>query len=364
MAKRDRKWLWYWGAWTLLALYMSSWDIAMSKQPDMARLLGMNFLQNFVWGLLGLVLVRLSDHRPIESFSLRDWRTWGLHLGTSLLVAAVGLFAAYLIYLGFYAHEWKMSSHPGGYFSRLPYFYRNYFHANLLLMWALMGALHGYRIYRKFRAREVEAARLEARFAEAQNHALRMQLQPHFLFNTLNSVSSLIHSNPEGADRMISRLGDFLRMTLDASPDQLVPLRKELAFIEAYLAIERVRFQERLQVRLEIPLDLMGVLVPSFILQPLVENALKHGLSDRSQSGVLIVRARRDSEFLVLEVQDDGEGFVSGREGVGLTNVRARLGLLYKWRHHIDILGAPGKGTLVVLRIPLDAPEALEAEEA
>jgi LytS/YehU family sensor histidine kinase len=247
-----------------------------------------------------------------------------------------------------------------GYFKSLPYFYRSYFHMNLIVVWALLGSLHGHRIYQKFRAREVEAARLEARFAEAQNLALRMQLQPHFLFNTLNSVSALIHANPEGADRMIGRLGDFLRMTLDASPDHLVPLRKELAFIEAYLAIERVRFQERLQVRVEVPLELMGARVPSFILQPLVENALKHGIAGRSLGGTLIVRARKDTEFLVLEVQDDGEGFVAEREGVGLSSVRARLGLLYKGRHRIDILAASGKGTLVVLRFPMDSPETGE----
>lgn len=202
----------------------------------------------------------------------------------------------------------------------------------------------------------MEAARLEARFAEAQNLALRMQLQPHFLFNTLHSISALIHADPDAADSMISRLGDFLRMTLEAPPDQLVPLRKELAFIESYLAIERIRFQDRLSVRVEITQELLEAKVPSFILQRLVENALKHGLADRPR-GVLTLRAKRDSDLLVLEVQDDGEGFVADREGVGLSNVRARLGLLYKGRHCIDILGMAGHGTLVALRLPLN-PDA------
>jgi LytS/YehU family sensor histidine kinase len=221
-------------------------------------------------------------------------------------------------------------------------------------MWAVVGAFHGLRIYRKYKAREVESARLEARFAEAQNLALRMQLQPHFLFNTLNSISALVHANPEGADDMISRLGDFLRMTLEAPPDQMVPLRKELAFIRAYLAIEQVRFEDRLRVEMEIPADLQELRVPGFILQPLVENALKHGLSDRPGGGTLRLRAFRDSEYLVLEVQDDGEGFVPGREGVGLANVRSRLGLIYKGRHQLSILGAPNRGTLVSLRLPLN----------
>jgi two-component system, LytTR family, sensor kinase len=352
METRGRQWLWYWGAWTLLGLYMASWDLVMSKHPDVLRILAMNLLQNLVWGLVGLAIVKLSDRRPIESFAPRAWRTWGLHLAVSLGAAALGLFIAYLLNLAFYAREFRLSAPGAGLFSHLPSFYRNYFHTNLLFMWALLGALHGHRIYRKFRSREIETARLEARFAEARNQALQMQLQPHFLFNTLNSVSSLVHSDPEGADRMIGRLGDFLRMTLEASPDQVVPLRRELAFIEAYLAIERIRFGDRLLVRMEVPPDLMGARVPAFLLQPLVENALKHGLSGRAQGGTLTVRARRDSEWLILEVQDDGEGFTPGREGVGLSNVRARLGLLFKDRHHLDLLGAPGRGTLVSLRLP------------
>jgi len=113
MAKRDPKWLWYWGAWALLALYMASWDISMSKKPEVGHLLLMNALQNLAWGLIGLALVRLSDRRPIESFALREWRTWGLHLATSILAAALGLFLAYLINLAFYAQAWKSESLSG-----------------------------------------------------------------------------------------------------------------------------------------------------------------------------------------------------------------------------------------------------------
>jgi len=360
MTRFDRKWLWYWGLWILLGLYMASWDFAMWPKSTL-RVLPMNIAQTLIWGLLGLLLVRLSDRRPIESFAWKEWRTWSLHFFASIAVAFIGLLLAYCVSILFNLAEWKGSVDPIKLLKRLPYFYATYFHTNLLFMWALLGAFHTLRIYRKYRAREVEAARLEARFAEAQNLALRMQLQPHFLFNTLNSVSALIHADPDAADRMVGRLGDFLRMNLDASPEQLIPLRKELAFIESYLAIERVRFQDRLQVRVEIPMELMGVKVPSFILQPVVENALKHGISDRPKGGILTVRARKDSEFLMLEVQDDGEGFVAGREGVGLSNVRSRLALIYKGKQQIDILGAPGRGTLVVLRIPMDEADTAEA---
>jgi LytS/YehU family sensor histidine kinase len=267
----------------------------------------------------------------------------------------LGLFVAYLISLLVDSGGWKKPLDMAMVVKGLPRFYRAYFHTNLLFMWAVVAAFHGLRIYRKYKAREVEAARLETRFAEAQNLALRMQLQPHFLFNTLNSISALVHSNPDGADEMISRLGDFLRSTLDAPHEQLVTLRRELAFIQDYLAIEQIRFQDRLRVETEIPAELMDLRVPSFILQPLVENALKHGLADRTKGGTLHLRARKESGSLVLEIQDDGEGFVPGREGLGLTNVRSRLGLLYKGKHQIDILGASGRGTLVILRLPLNA---------
>ncbi|GLH74694.1 ATPase [Geothrix limicola] len=359
MVNGGPKWGWYWGIWALMGVYMTTWDFVLYPASPLLRLLILNLLQNGAWGLLGLFLIWLANRKPIESFAWKEWPTWGLHLVVSVIVAAFGLFVAYCITILMESFGWShvdMASIKRGMpmiMKGLPKFYRNYFHTNLLFMWAVVASFHGLRIYRKYKSREVEAARLEARFAEAQNLALRMQLQPHFLFNTLNSISALVHSNPEGADEMISRLGDFLRATLDAPHDQLVTLRKELAFIQDYLAIELVRYQDRLRVETQIPAELMECRLPSFILQPLVENALKHGLADRPQGVLLHLRARKEPEYLVLEVQDDGEGFVPGREGVGLANVRSRLGLLYKGRHHLDILGAPGRGTLVVLRLPL-----------
>ena len=361
MERVKPKWSLYWGIWALMGLYMATWDMAVYPSASILRLVVMNLLQNGAWGTLGLFLLWLANRRPIESFAWSQWRVWGLHLVASVVVAAFGLFVAFLISLLMGSGDWKKPLDMAMLTKGLPRFYRNYFHTNLLFMWAVVAAFHGLRIYRKYKAREVVAARLETRFAEAQNLALRMQLQPHFLFNTLNSISALVHTNPDGADEMISRLGNFLRTTLDAPHDQLVTLRRELAFIQDYLAIEQVRFQDRLRVETEIPADLMDLRVPSFILQPLVENALKHGLADRPQGVTLRLRAHRESGNLVLEIQDDGEGFVPGREGVGLANVRSRLGLLYKGRHQLEILGAAGRGTLVILRLPLEATVPGEA---
>jgi signal transduction histidine kinase len=353
------KWGWYWGVWALMGLYMASWDMALYPSASIPRLVLLNLMQNGAWGLLGLLLLALANRRPIEGFAWSHWRVWGLHLSASVAVAALGLFVAFVISLLFQTDEKMKPMTVEMVMKGLPRFYRAYFHTNLLFMWAAVAAFHGLKIYREYKTREVVTARLEARFAEAQNRALRMQLQPHFLFNTLNSISALVHSDPDRADEMISRLGDFLRATLEEPAGQFVTLRKELAFIQDYLAIEQVRFQERLQVVVMIPADLMETRLPGFILQPLVENALKHGLDDRPQGGTLQLRARKEDGTLVLEVQDDGDGFTQGREGVGLSNVRSRLGLLYKGQGQLEIQSSTGRGTVVTLRLPL-AP----AEEA
>lgn len=340
----------YVGAWTFMALYFTTWDALMYPSSGFGHHLAINGLQNLVWAILGLGLIALAERRPIESFRLKELPVWGLHLAASLVVASLGLFVAFLISRATMEKPVPLGSPL--FWKSLKHFFSFYLHTNLLILWAVVGAFHGWRMQRRLRERELEAVRLEARFAEAQHQALRMQLQPHFLFNTLNSISALVHSDPEDADRMISRLGDFLRMTLDEAPDSEVPLRKELAFIEAYLAIERIRFRDRLKVQVEVPPALMSRLIPAFLLQPLVENALKHGLEGRPQGGTLHLRARGEADDLVIEIQDDGLGFRPGREGVGLGNVRARLGLRYKGRASLELLGQPGTGTLAVLRLP------------
>jgi LytS/YehU family sensor histidine kinase len=180
-----------------------------------------------------------------------------------------------------------------------------------------------------------------------------MQIQPHFLFNTLHSISALIHSEPAAADRMLSRLADLLRMTLDLGNRQEITLRQELGYIENYLAIEAIRFGERLGVNYAIQPDCLEARVPAFLLQPLVENAVKHGFSDQCLTCALEVRASRIEEWLELVVEDDGVGYEGGgRQGTGTSNTAARLQLLYKDRHRFTLTGAAGKGTTVCIRIP------------
>ena len=206
---------------------------------------------------------------------------------------------------------------------------------------------------REEHAREVREARLATQLSNAQLSALGMELQPHFLFNTLNAIASLVHSDPNAADRMIARLSTLLRRTLDAGREPLATLEEELSLLELYLDIQRVRFGDRLQVRIDVADDARGAQVPRLLLQPLVENAMQHGLAPKLGRVSLDVQAQRVDMTLHLEVRDDGVGLApSIQEGTGLTNTRARLQQLYSQHHRIELATQPSGGTRVHLAFP------------
>ena len=216
--------------------------------------------------------------------------------------------------------------------------------------------------YQRFREEEVKASRLKAELAEAQLQitraqleSLKMQLHPHFLFNTLNSISALLDEDVEAADEMLARLGDFLRLTLENSGAQTVALRDELEFLRRYLEIEQVRYQDRLRVEMNVEPETLDAGVPNMILQPIIENAIRHGISQRLTSGRIEVRAAREGDRLRLDVQDNGPGpgeNGSAKAGVGLANTRARLNQSYGATHSFAIREAPEGGTVVTLQIP------------
>jgi LytS/YehU family sensor histidine kinase len=174
-----------------------------------------------------------------------------------------------------------------------------------------------------YREREVQAAELEAQLARAELQVLKMQLQPHFLFNALNTIAELAHDDPNNADRLIARLGHLLRLSLEQAGHQVVPFRQELQFLTAYLEIEQTRFQDRLAVDTDISLDALEAGVPALLLQPIVENAIRHGTSSRTGAGEIAIRARRQGAMLTVEIRDNGPGFPNGstslKEGVGLS---------------------------------------------
>jgi signal transduction histidine kinase len=198
-----------------------------------------------------------------------------------------------------------------------------------------------------------EAAELHAQLADARLNALRAQLNPHFLFNTLNAISTLAEDDPRGVRRMIARLGDLLRHTLDEGDEQEISLARELEMLRQYMDIMEVRFQGKLEVSIETEPSLDDALVPNLVLQPLVENAFRHGLAPMQTVGRVAVRAARDDGDLVLTVRDNGCGPAREvRDGVGLTNTRARLTQLYGARQRLALTAAEGGGALAEIRLP------------
>lgn len=223
---------------------------------------------------------------------------------------------------------------------------------NLPLYLAILGAAHASFFYRRGRERELRSVELTASLAEARLQALRMQLQPHFLFNSLNALGSLMHEDLERADEMLVAVSEFLRLTLKDSAQQEVTLERELEYVRLFLAIEKVRFGERLEFSIDRSADLNHALVPTLLLQPIVENAVRHGIEPRRDSGSITVGVRAVGASLRLVVADDGKGMAdSPAVGVGLSNTLARLRELYGERASLRMTARDG--TVVEIRLPL-----------
>ncbi len=242
------------------------------------------------------------------------------------------------------------------------YFFNSFvlqrFHTSLLTYVVILGVGYGFEFYRQNRKRELQASQLQAQLAQAQLQALKMQLHPHFLFNTLNSISMLVRKGGQKeAVKMLAGLSDLLRLALENAGTQVVTLKQELSFLERYLELQRIRFRDRLTVKMVVDPDTLSAEVPNLILQPIVENAIRHGIDRHSGAGLVEIRARQKDGCLRMEVRDDGPGFSAtagthGNEGVGLTNTRQRLERLYGDKHRFEIGDAPGGGALAVLEIP------------
>jgi two-component system, LytTR family, sensor kinase len=208
------------------------------------------------------------------------------------------------------------------------------FHIDLLIYAIILGLSYAVSYYLRYREREFRASQLETQLAQAQLQTLKMQLQPHFLFNTLNGIAGLVRdSKNKAAVDMLAGLSDLLRYTLESAGKQEVPLKEELEFLELYLDIQQMRFSDRMKVEMQIEPETLDALVPNLILQPLMENAIRHGISSRATSGVVGVTAQRDDDLLRIRIYDDGLGLKSKTanriDGVGLSNTRARLSQLY-----------------------------------
>ncbi|HKE88145.1 MAG TPA: histidine kinase [Vicinamibacterales bacterium] len=233
----------------------------------------------------------------------------------------------------------------------------------MMTYWAVVGLSHALDFHRESRERELTEAQLRTRLAEAQLQALQRQLHPHFLFNTLNTISALMHRDTEAADAMLERLSDLLRLSLDRVGTQHMPLSDELDFLQKYLEIEKTRFGDRLQVQIDVASDTLDALVPNLVLQPLVENALRHGIGPKIGGGRVDIVASHAGDSLTLEVRDNGVGMppdtLDKFSGVGLRNTRSRLQHLYGSNHRFEVKSPSGVGLAVTIVIPFVSETAM-----
>jgi two-component sensor histidine kinase len=229
---------------------------------------------------------------------------------------------------------------------------------DVLVYGALLGLCQTITFFRRLQEREQRAVELEARLAGARLQALRMQINPHFLFNTLNSIAGLVYVNPSAADEMLGDLSELLRRSLESMEEQEIPLVQELEFIAVYTGIEQKRFGERLRVEQSVPDELMKALVPALLLQPLVENAIRHGVEPQRGQGLISIVGKKEGGRLLLVVQDNGRGLPDSdarspsRRGVGFANTRARLQALYGDEQSFSFGRAEPQGCRAVIHLP------------
>ncbi len=311
----------------------------------------------YEWALLSPVIFWLCRRSP---FDRQSWpKTVPVHVVGGLIVSAVhGVLCALAAML----QGWVTGA-PTPFGSEVHKVLANRTHFNLAVYAVMVCAWHAWDYHRRYREREAQAAELETRLAQAQLQALRMQLNPHFLFNTLNAVSSLMLKDVNLANRVIARLGELLRLTLEINNDQEVPLQQELELLRRYIEIEQIRFGDLLQVKMEVEPATLDATVPNLILQPLVENAIRHAIEPQATGGKIELRSVRSKGSLLLQVSDHGPGLNSqpsatdekssqARERIGLSNTRQRLQKLYGDRQSFELVANPSGGMTANITIP------------
>ena len=346
--------------WTLFGVFFALQNyvnaIYFGQNPFLGQTFAVWLICGYAWMFLTPLVVFLSE----RFFIARDriGRNLAFHFlfGSAISLLQLSIFI--------FIRQWLLGN-PQRPFSFSTDFQRLFigeFHINMLIYWIVVGISHLRLINRRYLERERETARLaletaqlETRLAQARLDALKMQLHPHFLFNTLNSISVLMRDDREAANRMLVRLSELLRVALKSEGAREVSLKEELEFLYGYLEIEQVRFQDRLQVAFDVENETLDAQVPNLILQPLVENAIRHGIAPRAEAGLIQIRARRENGFVRISVCDNGEGLKDAAKkdgGIGLKNTRERLEKLYGEEQKFEIVSADGGGFEVKIKIP------------
>ncbi|CAN5759319.1 histidine kinase [soil metagenome] len=358
-------WAAFWAFWTTFGFLLAAPRVLFVSgdgPPALwAEALRIAILDMYSWGLVALAAIILAERISLPQ---RHWvRALALHLVVGMAVLALRFWLANGLA---FSLGWVPQMPPRILLVHLlPW--------NLLFYFSLLAVGYALDYYRRYRDRELEASNLElqasqlelgasvlqTQLAEAQLQTLKMQLHPHFLFNTLHTISELVHQDPERAERMITYLGDLLRAALNHRQQQEVTLREEIELLEPYLEIEKTRFGDRLTVEVNVDPEALDARFPHLVLQPLVENAIKHGIAPRRGPGRVEISSAREVDTLRVRVRDDGRGLqestsarTGGGGGVGLSNTRARLERLYGSLHEFRVENRKGGGVDVEFRIP------------
>jgi len=357
LARRWFRWVLYFLIWTAVGLFFASYSPLLNRHVFKApiswdEVLITNLTFYYIWACIAPLVLLLGRRFRFER------ATWFssllVHVPTSVAISAVQLFIAEAV-------SQSLSPEPLKLYDAFREIQRTvavYFHMNLLTYWAVLGVGYGREYYRKFRDREMRAVQLQAQLTQAQLQALKMQLHPHFLFNTFNTISSLMHRSVDEADRVLTVLGDLLRYSLQNAGVQEVTLSEELEFLKQYLEIEHTRFEDRLRVQFDVDPELLGEKLPNLILQPLVENSIRYAVAPRANGGSIEISARRDHHTLQIKIVDDGPGLPAGftlqtSKGIGLRNSAERLEQLYGKEQKFELVNRVHKGLEINIVLPL-----------
>ena len=341
-----RTWAWLLGVWSVIGLLLTRLHLrghaSVGSPISIDRAAVSGFGDAYLWALVTAVAIWVTRAFPLHG--ARWKRALAAHAAVAFVVPVARHGAAL----------WLVDAAGG---QRLAYLEGVVFDAAVGPYLLFLGVLQALQYAQRRKDRQLAAQRLEAELATARLHRLKAQLHPHFLFNTLHAISSLMHSDVAAADRMLSQLAGLLRRSLRTFDAQRVPLREEMAFLRPYLEIERARLGERLRVELDVDGRLDRALVPHLLLQPLVENAVRHGIAPRPRGGCVELRVAAQDGRLRIEVADDGPGATEAAldagQGIGLSNTRARLAALYGDDHRMEIASGP-EGFTVRVELPLE----------
>jgi two-component system LytT family sensor kinase len=332
-----------WTALTVLSITQSALALAYRKEPvEWGRLIAWRAVDWYSCALFLLPFVWMVRRAPLER------GTWPRRLPAYAAATLMAAVAKYAFMVPIQRRLFGADRSLGGVLAGNAI-------SELMIFWAVIGVLHAMEFYRRYREREALTLHLRAALSEAQLNTLRAQLHPHFLFNTLNAIAALLPRDPDGADTMLTRLGALLRLTLRTDVGHESTLREELMIVDEYSEIMRVRFAGQLSITRQVPAVLEDALVPAFILQPLLENALEHGIARLDGPGCVHIEARLDDKSLVLLLRDNGpstdDSPIAGN-GIGIGNTRARLGALYGEAASLNLRPLKPRGMEVEIRLP------------